>query len=202
MKTAIYGGTFNPPHLGHTHVIEEVIAAIRPDRFLVIPAAIPPHKEIAENSPSFEPRMEMCRLAFSGIPGVEISDMESRREGKSYTVDTLRQLKKEYGEDTDFYLVIGTDQLLALRTWYCFRDLLRLCTPVVVPRDSEHTEELRREADSLAAEFNASLILLDCAPLAVSSTQVRSDPEGSSFLCPAVRDYIRNNGFYRTDETR
>ena len=83
MRIAIYGGSFNPPHVGHVEAARSVYAELKPDRFLIIPTNIPPHKELEENSPSPEERLEYCRLAFGEIPGAEISDMEIRREGRS-----------------------------------------------------------------------------------------------------------------------
>ena len=92
MKICIYGGSFNPPHLGHTAALRAVRAAIRPDLTLVIPDRIPPHKELTAGSPEPAERLLMTMLAFSGEPGVEVSDMELHRSGKSYTADTVREL--------------------------------------------------------------------------------------------------------------
>ena len=97
MRIAVYGGSFNPPHLGHIEAAKSVVQELAPDRFLIVPAATPPHKALAEDSPSAEQRMELCRLAFAGIPGAEISDIELRRGGKSYTYDTVAALRA--GED-------------------------------------------------------------------------------------------------------
>ena len=95
MKIAIYGGSFNPPHIGHVAAARSVYEQLQPDRFLIIPASTPPHKALEDNSPEPEERLEMCRLAFGDIPGAEISDMEMRREGKSYTATTVELLREE-----------------------------------------------------------------------------------------------------------
>ena len=113
MRTAIYGGSFNPPHLGHVSVALTVQEQLRPERFLIIPTNIPPHKDMAEGSPDAGQRLELCRIAFEDIPGVEISDVEAHREGKSYSADTLAVLREERPED-DYYLVIGSDMFLSL----------------------------------------------------------------------------------------
>ena len=115
MKTAIYGGSFNPPHLGHVSAVATVLSDLAPDRLLNIPDCIAPHKAMAENTPSAEHRLEMCRLAFGDIPGAEISDMEIRREGKSYTATTVEELRELYPED-EICLVMGTDMFLSFRT--------------------------------------------------------------------------------------
>ena len=94
MKIAVYGGSFNPPHLGHAAAARTVAEALRPDKFLIIPDHLPPHKEMVEDSPTPEQRMELCALAFAAIPGAEISDMEIRREGKCYNAHTVGWLRE------------------------------------------------------------------------------------------------------------
>ena len=89
MKIAIYGGSFNPPHLGHAAAIRAVQSAAEPDVLLVIPAAIPPHKKLSENSPEAVERLTMAALAFGKMPGVEVSDLELNREGKLQKGDKL-----------------------------------------------------------------------------------------------------------------
>ena len=95
MRLLIYGGTFNPPHLGHADALSCAAAALGADRVLVIPAGIPPHKALAEGSPSAEERLRLCNLAF---PEADVTPMELHREGKSYTVDTVRELRRRYPE--------------------------------------------------------------------------------------------------------
>ena len=107
MRLLIYGGSFNPPHRGHVDALRTAAEHLRPDEILVIPAGIPPHKTLSEDSPSPEQRLRLCQLAFREIPGVQISDLELRREGKSYTVDTLREIRRscrylELSGDPDF----------------------------------------------------------------------------------------------------
>ena len=95
MRLLIYGGSFNPPHLGHTDALRTAAEHLSPDRILVIPAGIPPHKTLADGTPSPEDRLRLCRMAFGSVPGAEISDMEIRRKGKSYTSETVDILKKK-----------------------------------------------------------------------------------------------------------
>ena len=97
-RIGIYGGSFNPPHLGHVSAAQSVYEALRPDRLLIIPTNIAPHKAAAAGSPDAAARLQMCRLAFSGIPGEEVSTMEMEREGKSYTADTIGILREKYPE--------------------------------------------------------------------------------------------------------
>ena len=112
MKIAIYGGSFNPPHLGHLEAAKAVAEEIRPDKLLIIPDCIPPHKEVFADSPAPEQRLELCRLNFADIPNAEISDMEIVREGKSYTAETVAKLREDYGE-CELCLTVGTDMFMS-----------------------------------------------------------------------------------------
>ena len=201
MKTAIYGGSFNPPHLGHIAAVGTVLSDLAPDRLLIMPDCIAPHKAMAENTPSVEHRLEMCRLAFGDLPGVEISDLEIRRGGRSYTVDTLEQLTALYPQDS-FYLVIGSDMLTSFTTgWYRFEDILRMCTLTVISREKDDMDELERNARMLRERYGAEVILLkNHRPFPLSSSEIREallsgDTEG--MLKEEVREYINKNGLYR-----
>ena len=109
-RIGIYGGTFSPPHNGHLAAARAFMEQMWLDILYVIPAAIPPHKQMAEPVSAAD-RLEMCRRAFAGMEGVYVSDMEIRRGGKSYTVDTLRELS---GDDRRLFLLCGTDMVLTL----------------------------------------------------------------------------------------
>ena len=116
-KIGIFGGTFNPPHLGHVLAAREVKQALSLDTVLFIPDAQPPHKEVPEGSPGPELRLELVRRAVAGEDYAVVSDIELGRPGKSFTSDTLRELKKLYPHDT-LYLIMGTDMFLSLHTWH------------------------------------------------------------------------------------
>ena len=120
MKIGIYGGTFNPPHLGHVTAARSVFDLLRLDRLLVIPAGLPPHKDLPDHSPTPAQRREMTRLAVEqmGLDGkAEVLDMELSRAGKSYTSDTLAELKERYPDD-ELWLLMGTDMFLTLQAWH------------------------------------------------------------------------------------
>ena len=116
MKTGIYGGTFNPIHNGHLHIVEEFRRGLGLDRVLLIPTRVPPHKAAPDLASAGE-RFAMCRLAAQGKPWLELSDIEMRREGKSYTAETLEELSALYPQD-QFYLLMGEDMFLTLGRWY------------------------------------------------------------------------------------
>lgn len=172
MKTAIYGGSFNPPHLGHISAARTVYEQLRPDRFLIIPTNIPPHKDMAQDSPEKEERLNLCRLAFEEIPGAEVSELEMNREGRSYSADTVEQLRRRYPEDI-FYLVVGSDMFLSFCTWYKFQYLLENCVLVVLSREEDDLPELEHFQAKLAENYGGKSLLLPHDPLPMSSGEIR-----------------------------
>ena len=118
MRIGIYGGTFDPIHLGHLAAAKTVIETLALDRLLLIPAAIPPHKALKEKSATAEHRLAMTRLGAESLcmKQAEVSDIEMRREGPSYTVDTLRELKAQYPE-AELWLLMGTDMIESFLRW-------------------------------------------------------------------------------------
>ena len=198
MKIAIYGGSFNPPHLGHVEVARTVASVLAPDRLLIVPASVPPHKELADGSPTAQQRLELCRLAFAHIPGAEISEMEIRREGKSYSYDTVRQLREE-NPDAQLILVVGTDMLLSFEKWYQFRYLLENCTLAVLAREEDDLDELRTAAAYLRETYDADVAVLPHEPIAISSETIRERLEtrgGEDYLSDAVYSEIIRHRYY------
>lgn len=198
MKTAIYGGSLNPPHLGHVKAAATVWEKLEPDRFLIIPTNIPPHKDIAEGSPSPEQRMELCRLAFQDIPGVELSDMEIKREGRSYSADTVSILREKYPED-ELYLVIGSDMFLSFCQWYKFQYLLENCVLTVLSREEDDRRELEKFKAEMEEKYSARVLLLSHEPLPMSSEDVRDRLRlglGSDMLPDAVYAEIIRKRYY------
>ena len=189
MKVAIYGGTFNPPHLGHTRVIYALKETIDPDRILLIPNYLPPHKEMEENAPDADQRLEMASLAFSEIEKCEISDMEIRRGGKSYTYETIDELKSLNGDD-ELYLVVGSDMLLSFTEWKRYQYILENSTLVCASRTGEDREEL-------LAALPPDGILLENEPVVISSSEIRADVDRyKELLDPRVYEYITKNRLY------
>lgn len=198
MRIAIYGGGFNPPHLGHAEVVRSVLEEIAPDRLLIIPDRISPHKALPENSPGPEARMEMCRLAFGGFPGVELSDLTLRREGPSYTANTVDMLRETYPRD-ELILVIGTDMFLSFEQWYRFEYLLDSCALAVLAREDGQDEQLREHADKMRRQYGARVVLLSHPPLPMSSSEIRSRLRlrlGADELDDQVYGCIIKNGWY------
>ena len=198
MRIALYGGSFNPPHLGHAEAAYTVYEELKPDKLLIIPDNIPPHKEMEEGCPSAEERLELCRLAFAEVPGAEVSDIEVRREGRSYTADTVEQLRAEYPED-ELILVMGTDMLLCFEDWYRFEYLLRECSLAVLAREDNQELELLEKIRQLQKEHGAKVILLSHTPLAMNSSEIRERLRlrlRAGLLNDKVYSCIIRNGYY------
>lgn len=132
-KVGFFGGTFNPIHLGHLAIAQMAQEKFGLDKVIFIPAPQPPHKALASLATA-QDRYNLVRLAIAGNPRFEISDVEMRREGKSYTVDTLRYFRGKLGKNVKMYFIIGADALAALHTWKYIDEVLELATFIVVNR--------------------------------------------------------------------
>lgn len=172
MRIAVYGGSFNPPHPAHVRAARLAYAALAPDKLLVIPAADPPHKALAAGSPTPEERFELTKLAFRDFPEAEISDVELRRGGESYTSDTVEELAREY-PGAELWLVIGTDMLTSFERWHEFRSILAGAALAVLSRNEGELPEIERCAARFEALYGARVRIIDAAPLPMSSSEMR-----------------------------
>ena len=198
MRIVFYGGSFNPPHCGHVEAAMTISELLKPDKLLIIPSNIPPHKELAEGSPDAQERLLLTKLAFADVPEAEVTDMELHREGKSYTATTVEQLLAQYPE-AEMYLALGTDMLLSFEEWYRFRFLLETLTLAVFIRSEGEEAEMLRHAEYLKQQYGARIIPLRHEPKAMSSRDIRDmlcRRMGASFLPEAVYARIIASGDY------
>ncbi|MCD7784606.1 MAG: nicotinate-nucleotide adenylyltransferase [Oscillospiraceae bacterium] len=203
MKIAIFGGTFNPIHNGHLNVIENVLKELSPDKLILMPTHIPPHKAVKDLA-SDEARLEMCRLVANLYNKVEVSDFELKSEGKSYTVTTMEYLKSLYPDD-DLYFVMGSDMLNTFLTWVKPDRIMELCTLVCVCRSEKDRKQSEAKAEEIR-EHGGRCILVDCEAVEASSTEIRADliAYNTSFgrIPENVERYILRNGLYNFDKTK
>ncbi|MBQ7173249.1 MAG: nicotinate (nicotinamide) nucleotide adenylyltransferase [Clostridia bacterium] len=198
-RIGIYGGSFSPPHNGHLRAAEAFLEQMWLDFLFVVPAAIPPHKELPDVSA--KERLEMTRLAFLGMDGVYVSDMELLRKGPSYTVDTLRELS---GDDKRLFLLLGTDMVLTLDEWKEPEEIFKLSYPVYARRESDKIldDKILAKLAFYKEKYGKMVTKLTLDPLEISSSQVRARLERGEpvdDLIPGpVEEYIRAHHLYGT----
>ena len=215
-RLGILGGTFNPIHLGHLAAAEEIRDRLKLEKVIFIPSFLPPHK-IDEDIPSAVQRQEMIRLAIRGNANFTVSDMEIRRGGRSYTVDTIEALQQAH-PGAELYFLTGLDSFLEIRTWKDWGRLLTLCSFVVLSREGYRFHDIEqlgivnvpeqelsaldaREKDQVAMPAGSIRVYLERIPFYdISSTDIRTRVrEGQSIkyrLPEAVEHYIIENKLY------
>ena len=203
MKIGIYGGTFNPPHLGHMAAAKAAVAALGLDKLLLIPAAIPPHKALPSDTPAPEHRLAMVEKWADGMgAGAEVSALELEREGKSYTSDTLRAIRQTY-PDAELWLLMGTDMFLTLHLWHEPEVILSLAGICAFGRTEQDGEALfAPQREQLQKNFDAKITTITLPGLVdISSTRLREQLEnggGGQYLLPSVYGYILMHRLYGT----
>lgn len=201
--TGLLGGTFDPVHNGHLWIARTAMQRLSLSRVIMMPAGVPPHKDPAGASPVH--RVAMLRLAVDGLQGVEVSELELARPGKSYTADTLETLAALCPGER-LYLLCGADMFLTLQDWYRCERIFELCTVVGMARSGGQRESLAAHAELLRERYGARACILDEEPLELSSTDIRrriaenSSTEG--LLPEVVRAYIDREGLYRNTPAR
>ena len=199
MKTGVFGGTFNPVHKGHIMLAEYCMESGGLDRIIMIPTAVPPHK-ISNNLASENDRLNMCKLACRGKENFFVSDIEIKRQGKSYTYETLTQLKEIYPDD-HLYTIMGADMFLTLNRWKNPEIIFEKSSIITIPRDEENKHELENFYNKVLKAMGASSVILPNPVMSVSSTFIRENLDNfnliSDMLDKGVYDYIIKNNLYR-----
>lgn len=213
MKIGIFGGTLNPVHFGHLRTAEEVREAFSLDQVLFVPSAFPPHKRREEVESPLQ-RIEMTRIAIDGNPFFDLSDMEVRRGGFSYSVDTVDEVKNNR-PDAEIYFILGVDAFFEIDSWKDYRRFLSLCNFIIVTRPGYEKRslgeslplEVRRDFCYDAAKGSYShtsghcLYFLEVTLLDISSTDIRRRLKAGRsvkyLLPPNVEEYIIKNALYK-----
>jgi len=189
MKIGIYGGTFDPIHRGHITAAQAAAQQLGLDLLLLIPASIPPHKALPEGGADAAQRLEMATLATAELScPAQVLDVEVRRQGKSYTADTLRTLRRQYPED-ELWLLMGTDMFLSLQDWHEPQEILRLVRVAAFSRTGDPEQQrFARQRAYLEKTFGAQVTVVENPHVVdISSTRLRQLlPEGREYLPEAV----------------
>lgn len=214
MKIGILGGTFDPIHLGHLRAAEEIGEKMRLDKVYLIPSALPPHKS-GKPVTSFYHRLAIARLAIGNSSILEVLDLEGKRDGLSYSIETLKELHSMFRPGDDFFFILGMDAFLEITTWKEYQNLFNYAHFVIIRRPGFQTEKIgvllsglgtKVEQTDLADVFlmpsGKRLMIKETTLMDISSTGIRkmlSQGKSIRFLVPEpVRDYILKKGLYRS----
>lgn len=220
MRIGLFGGTFNPIHHGHLRAAKEVCEGFDLQSLYFIPSALPPHKDIQDVASAVD-RLEMARLAITGNPEFILSDVELKRPGLSYTIDTVKHFKKSLNADVDLFLVMGIDAFIEIDTWKSFKQLFRMLPMVIMTRPPlegrshslgyKNMTAFIQEKISGSYQFSAKdgcyhhtghypVYRFNISMLDISGTKIRKQvQQGQSirFLVPeSVENYIYERGIY------
>ena len=199
-KIGIYGGTFNPVHLGHIRLGQAVLDELKLDKILYIPDNTPPHKTSSDLA-SGSDRLNMLNISLRDYPDMESCDIELKRQGKSYTYQTLLELKRLYNDD-ELFLITGADMFLTLNEWREPRVIFDTASVIGVPRLKQDFEKMKAYADEVLTPMNAKTIILSHTVFdTASSTFVRENiadyERVKEMITPEVFRYITDNKLYR-----
>ena len=184
MRIAIYGGSFNPMHIGHEKIVDYVLNNLNMDKIIIIPVGIPSHRE--NNLEQSDTRLKICKEIFKGNKKIEVSDIEIKSEGKSYTYDTLLKLMDLYGENNEFFEIIGEDSLKSLKTWKNYEELLKICKFIVFRRKDDKNIQIDEEFLN-----NKNIIILKNEYYNISSTEIRNMVKNNEDISAFVNKKVK-----------
>ncbi|MGN0488870.1 MAG: nicotinate (nicotinamide) nucleotide adenylyltransferase [Ruminococcus sp.] len=197
MKLGLFGGSFNPIHLGHYKLVTDVIEEFNLDKVIIMPTWKTPLKDTS-NFVSPEHRFKMCQLAFENLSSVEVSDLEMQRKGNSYTYLTLNSIKEIYPRD-ELFLIVGADMFLSLEKWKCFEDIFKTASIIAVPRKGTK-ENLISHSIYLKEKYDCISYVMSHSVMDVSSTEIRSKIKNaedvSDLVDTRVFNYIKKKHLY------
>lgn len=198
VKIGIMGGTFNPIHLAHLQMAREAVIQAELDQVLFMPSKNPPHKR-GENILSGEHRASMVRLAVEGEDRFVFSDYELRREGITYTAETLEQLQKQFPFNR-YYFIMGGDSFFQLESWYQPQEIMKRAVILALSRDGIQQEKMEQQAEKLRTLYQAEVRIIRMEPMDISSSMIRDRISRGlvieGLVPPKVAHYIRENQLY------
>ena len=215
MRIGILGGTFDPVHLGHLRTAEEAGEKLNLEKVYLIPSFLPPHKTDEPIAP-FHHRLAMVRMAVDGSPLLDALDLEGRRKGVSYSIETLKELNRVLHPDPELFFILGTDAFLEIETWKDYRELFDYAHFVIIQRPGYEAKQLgpflaeirpditkSTEPDTYLTTSGKTIRILSLTFMGISSTKLRRMvAQGKSIrflVSEPVRKYIATQGLYRND---
>ena len=191
-RVGIFGGAFDPPHIGHVRLAQQCRDRLGLEEVLIVPSFHSPHKP--NPATDFEHRLEMCKRAFQGKL-YTVSDIERQIDGEGYTINTLRKIKESYPHGTKFFLIIGGDMLFYFDKWFRYESILKECSVVAAAREEDSYADLTEKAAELG-----HVKVLNLPVAEISSTEIRERLKGggdiSGLLTAEVAEYIAQNQLY------
>lgn len=199
-KIAVMGGTFDPIHYGHLSTAEAVRDKFDVEKVIFIPSGCPPHKDLNFVTNN-ERRYDMTLLATESNPGFEVSRMEIDRPGRTYTIDTINELKEMYGEDVQIYFITGADVVHQIFTWKSWQELITMCDFVAATRPGYKKSDMFKRIEYLRDTYESRIHFMDVPALDISSSDIRErvqKGEPVKYLLPeCVEEYIYKNNLYK-----
>lgn len=198
-KIGIFGGSFDPVHLGHTGLAADAVKQVGLDKVVFVPAKLQPFK-LDKKLTSGDARMEMLRLATADMDNVEISSYELDAEGISYSYLTMRAMQEKYGESAKLYFITGTDTFLQINKWTNAEEMITSYSYVIGTRPGYKQEELDAFIDKQRRKYGTEIININNTQIDVSSTEIRdmlrAGKSAAGLISGEVERYIRENGLY------
>lgn len=199
-KIGIFGGSFDPVHLGHTGLAEDAMAQEGLDKVVFIPARLQPFK-LDKALTTGDDRLNMLKLAAGDTTGFEISSYELEQDGVSYSYLTMRAMQKRFGNDSKLYFITGTDAFLKIDKWKNAEELLSNYAFIIGTRPGYKQEELQKYIEVINNKYGTEIMNIDNVQIDVSSTEIRHrlerDMPVSDLISKEVERYIKENGLYR-----
>jgi len=200
IRRGVYGGTFDPIHYGHLICAQMALEEMDLDQVVFVPAGIPPHKDDQSVAPALD-RYNMVVLATQDNPRFVVSRVELERPGPSYTVDTVEELRRVWGDQVDIYFIVGADVVAELPDWHEPERLFQLCQFVAVTRPGYDSVAVEESIRTVQERFHARITLLRTPGTAMSSHEIRARVRSGKSLRylvpPAVEEYVHSHGLYQ-----
>ncbi|MFA5060384.1 MAG: nicotinate-nucleotide adenylyltransferase [Candidatus Omnitrophota bacterium] len=189
-RIGVLGGTFNPVHIGHLMIAQWAKEKMRLDKVIFVPANLPPHKDVKEVVSSKD-RYKMVQLAVGGNSSFSVSDFEIKRQGKSYTIDTMRYFDRCYPKNTKLFFIVGGDMTSQLKNWRYIKDILKIASFIVVNRPGRHRKN---------TEIKHSPVVMPAIDISSSYLRQRIAQKKTTkyFIPDKVRQYIDQHKLYQT----